>query len=141
MNIIWKRPDGSIAVTHLTNEAVSIEHEAAKLLERGDIPSDWDLVATAIELPTDRHFRDAWTWTTTEPVIDIDVQAAQEITKNRLRAARAPLLAQLDVDYMKALETGNGAAAIIEKKNQLRDVTKLVDGITDLEVLKGMGVE
>lgn len=57
--------------------------------------------------------------------IGINIEKAKEIQHNRWRAARTPILAALDVQYMQALEAGDTAAQalIVAKKNALRDVT------------------
>lgn len=75
-------------------------------------------------------------------MIKVNIEKAQEITKDRLRAERAPLLASLDVDYMRATEQGDTAkqATIAAEKQRLRDVTKLVNGVTDLQELKTIKV-
>lgn len=51
---------------------------------------------------------------------------ALEIKKDMIRAERAPLLAALDIEMMRAIESGNSAkqAEIAAKKQALRDVTK-----------------
>ena len=57
--------------------------------------------------------------------IGINIEKAKEIQRDRWRAARTPILAALDVQYMQALESGDTAAQalIVSKKNALRDVT------------------
>ena len=51
----------------------------------------------------------------------IDMAKAREIHKNNIRSARAPKLAELDVEFQKALETGASTTDIVAKKNALRD--------------------
>ena len=46
---------------------------------------------------------------------------AREIHKTNIRAARAPKLAELDVEFQKALETGASTTDIVAKKQALRD--------------------
>ena len=72
--------------------------------------------------------------------ITINFIKAQALTKDRLRAERAPLLAAQDVLFQRALETGKDATAIVKEKQRLRDVTKLVDAATTLDQLKGVTV-
>lgn len=71
-------------------------------------------------------------------MITIDFTKAQAITKERLRAERAPLLAAADVAFQRALEEGGDTAAVVAEKARLRDVTKLVDSCTALEELKAL---
>jgi len=57
-------------------------------------------------------------------MIRINMDKAKEIHKDRMREARAPLLAKLDVEYQRALEANSTTSDIVDKKNLLRDVTK-----------------
>jgi hypothetical protein len=59
--------------------------------------------------------------------IEADILKCKEIHLDKFRAARAPKLARLDVDYMKAIEVEDGvkASAIAVQKQELRDVTKI----------------
>jgi hypothetical protein len=59
-------------------------------------------------------------------MISIDMAKAAEIQRDRIRAARAPLLADLDVQFMRAVERGDQAeqARIAAEKQRLRDLTK-----------------
>jgi hypothetical protein len=76
---------------------------------------------SSLTVPTDRIFRGAWVLN--GDVIEEDMVKAKEIHKDNLRAERKPLLEALDVDYMRALEAGTGAAEIALQKETLRDVT------------------
>ena len=51
----------------------------------------------------------------------IDMAKAREIHKTNIRAARTPKLAELDVEFQKALETGASTTDIVAKKQALRD--------------------
>ncbi len=51
----------------------------------------------------------------------IDMAKAREIHKNNIRNARVPKLAELDVEFQKALETGASTTDIVAKKQALRD--------------------
>ena len=51
----------------------------------------------------------------------IDMAKAREIHKTNIRTARAPKLAELDIEFQKALETSADTSAIIAKKQALRD--------------------
>ena len=57
-------------------------------------------------------------------VITVDMDKAKEIYRNVLRSNRKHLLEQLDVDFMRAVESGNTAlqAVISAKKQELRDL-------------------
>jgi len=77
--------------------------------------------ASAATVPSDRHFRGAWSLSGS--VISEDMDAAKEIFKDKIREVRAPLLEAEDVVYMKALEASDtdAQAASVTKKNNLRN--------------------
>ena len=77
--------------------------------------------ASTAPVPSDRHFRGAWSLDGT--VITEDVTAAKAIFKDKIREVRAPLLDAEDVVYMKALEAddADAKAASVTKKGKLRD--------------------
>ena len=94
--------------------------------------------ASSLTLPSDRTFREAWTFN--GDAVEIDMAAARNIHKDNLRAERAPRLEALDVDYMKALEAGSGADAIATKKETLRNITDdaRVANAADADALKAL---
>ena len=51
----------------------------------------------------------------------IDMAKAREIHKTNIRAARTPKLAELDIEFQKAQETGASTTDIVAKKQALRD--------------------
>ena len=51
----------------------------------------------------------------------IDMAKAKEIHKTNIRNARTPKLAELDIEFQKALETGASTTDIVAKKQALRD--------------------
>lgn len=77
--------------------------------------------ASTATVPSDRHFRGAWSLS--DKVISEDITAAKVIFKDKIREVRAPLLAAEDVVYMKALEADDSSAksASVTKKAALRD--------------------
>ena len=54
-------------------------------------------------------------------IIKTDMAKAREIHKPNIREARTPLLAELDVQFQRALETGTSTTDIVAKKQALRD--------------------
>lgn len=68
--------------------------------------------------------------------IVVNVDKAKDITKDRLREEREPLLATLDIQYMQAQEAGSDTLAIVVKKQQLRDAPAQVDSMTTVDELK-----
>ena len=68
----------------------------------------------------------------------IDMAKAKEIHKTNIRLARAPKLAELDVEFQKALETSADTSAIVAKKQALRDAPadSAIESATDEAGLK-----
>jgi len=77
--------------------------------------------ASSATVPSDRHFRGAWSLSGS--VISEDMTAAKAIFKDKIREVRGPLLEAEDVVYMKALEAddADAKAASVNKKAALRD--------------------
>jgi hypothetical protein len=80
-----------------------------------------EIDAASATVPSDRHFRNAWSLSDT--VISEDLTAAKVLFKDKIREVRKPLLEVQDVAYMKALETSDNAAqtTAINAKTALRD--------------------
>ena len=68
----------------------------------------------------------------------VNMAKAREIHKTNIRKARSPKLAELDVEFQKALETGSSTTDIIAKKQALRDAPadSGIEAATDAEALK-----
>ena len=69
-------------------------------------------------------------------MITINIEKAKEITKEKLRADRKPLLEAEDVKFQRALETGADTTDIVAEKQRLRDITNDVDSMTTEAQLK-----
>jgi hypothetical protein len=70
--------------------------------------------------------------------IIVDINKAKDITKDRLRAERKPLLEAQDVAFQRALESNADTTAIVAEKQRLRDITNQVDTMTTVEELKAL---
>ncbi len=70
--------------------------------------------------------------------IIVDINKAKDITKDRLRAEREPLLLAQDVAFQRALEINADTSAIVAEKQRLRDITTLVDTANTVEELKAL---
>jgi len=94
--------------------------------------------ASTATVPSDRHFRGAWSLSGS--VISEDMTKAKEIFKDKIREVRAPLLDAEDVVYMKALETddADAKAASVTKKAALRDApaASAINNATTIAALK-----
>lgn len=132
MKIIYKTESG-IAIIHPTDEALALYSIDA--IAQKDVPAGVPYrIVNANEVPSDRTFRNAWK---DEGGIKVDMPKAVEITKDRLRAERAPLLDAQDVLFQRALESGADTSAIVAEKQRLRDITKIsVSTLDELKALK-----
>ena len=86
------------------------------------VDKDGNTIAAAdATVPSDRHFRGAWSLSGS--TITEDMDAAKVIFKDKIREVRAPLLVAQDVAYMKALEDDDASAQTAAKnaKKALRD--------------------
>jgi hypothetical protein len=72
--------------------------------------------------------------------IIVDINKAKDITKDRLRAERKPLLEAQDVAFQRALESSADTTAIVAEKQRLRDITTLVDTANTVEELKALEI-
>ena len=90
--------------------------------------------ASTATVPSDRHFRGAWSLS--GKVISEDMTKAKEIFKDKIREVRQPLLEAEDVVYMKALEADDASAktASVKKKKALRDAPA-AKAITDADTI------
>lgn len=79
------------------------------------------IAAADATVPSDRHFRGAWSLSGS--TITEDLTAAKVIFKDKIREVRTPLLAAQDIAYMKALEDDDSDAQTAAKnaKKALRD--------------------
>ena len=72
--------------------------------------------------------------------IQVNINKAKDITKDRLRDERKPLLEAQDVAFQRALEANEDTTAIVAEKQRLRDITNQVDSMTTVEELKQASV-
>ena len=73
--------------------------------------------------------------------IIVDINKAKDITKDRLRQEREPLLLAQDIAFQRALESNADTSAIVAEKQRLRDITTLVDTANTVEELKALEVK
>lgn len=77
-----------------------------------------------------RPLREAWTWATPDPIIDIDMPKSRDIHRHYMRRVRTPLLKELDIRAMRGED-------VEAQKQMLRDVTAdpAIDAATTPEQL------
>jgi hypothetical protein len=124
--ITYPQPNGQVAVVIPTGD-VSLaikdvpEGVEYKIVESVDIDNDY---FNAYEFDAELGAK-------------VNIEKAKAIHLDKFRAARAPKLAKLDIDFMKAVEANDEEkkAEIIAEKQALRDVT-LTPLPDDLEGIK-----
>lgn len=69
-------------------------------------------------------------------MITVNFEKAKELTKERLRKEREPLLVNLDIQFQRNLESGLDNKYVIDEKQRLRDLPSLVDNCNTIDELK-----
>jgi hypothetical protein len=114
MFITYPQPNGQVAVVIPTGDV----NDAIK-----DVPEgvEYKLVSS---LDIDNNFFNAYEFDK-EVGVKVNIEKAKAIHLDKFRSARAPKLAKLDVDFMKAVEANDEEkkTEIIAAKQALRDVT------------------
>ena len=128
--IIFQNDNGGVAVCIPTGE-LPIE----KVLEK-DAPSGAFIVDQGALPNHANDFFDAWVLNGKS--VEVSIEKAKGIQKQRLRAERAPLLAAQDVAFQRALEEGKPTDAIVAEKQRLREITNLVDPCTTLDEIRAV---
>ena len=70
--------------------------------------------------------------------LKINIDKAKNIWKDKIRVARKPKLEELDVEFVRAQETGADTSAIVAKKKELRDFPAQVDSATTTDEIKAV---
>ncbi len=125
MNVLIYNNGNGVSVVYPTGE-LSIEEVQAKDCPQGTIIDDSTLPS--------RDFRNAWELV--NGAVSVNFAKAKDLTKDKLRAERTPLLEAQDVAFQRALENSSDTSAIVAEKQRLRDITKQVDTATTLDELK-----
>ena len=75
-------------------------------------------------VPSDRTFRNSWV-TSKGKSVEVDLDKAKVIAKEKVREARVPKFQELDIAYQRADEAGDADAktAVVVKKQTARDAT------------------
>ena len=120
--IIYKTIDNGVVEVIPAKDYENKLEELAKIIVPVNQP--WNIVDSE-SIVEDNSFRDAWEYNS--DTISININKVKNIIKNRWRIARDKKFKELDVEFMRAVETNNTAVQqeIISKKQALRDVTKI----------------
>ena len=133
----YSTEDGKIAIYVPTAQALN-ESSMEDLLSATGVTENY-IVMSSADLPNaDSDFRDAWEIKSGTVVVSL--AKAKEITKQRLRIEREPLLQAQDVAYMRALEQGADTTDIVAEKERLRNITDAADDATTLAELRAISV-
>ncbi len=121
--IIWTEPSGQVAVLY---PVIPIE-DCIK-----DVPSGLDyFIIDEDDIPKNTFFERAWK--IVDGKIEMDITKAKEVHRQNIRNARQIKLAELDIEFQRALETSADTSAIVAKKKALRDAPadSAIDSATD----------
>jgi len=133
MMIIWNTPTG-IAVTRIAEgdpEVVAVEMQQHLV--------GWEILHIGdLAMPEDAESFDEVSFNPDVKVLETDIVKVRETTKKRLRRERTPLLAALDVQYMRAQEQGASTTEIVAEKQRLRDITNMVDTLNTVAELRAI---
>ena len=134
--IIYNQENGVMAIcVPALNCGLSIEAIAEK-----DVPTENFKIIERQDLDTlDEQFRNAWVCDTDlNPTICI--QKAKEVWREKIRQKRGPVLLDLDVQYMRALESNNDTSEIVQSKQELRDLPQNpdIESANSIEDLKNV---
>jgi hypothetical protein len=130
--ITYPQPNGQVAVVIPTGDVAA----AIK-----DVPNGYPYKIVS-SLNIDNDFFNAYEFDS-ETGAKLNSDKAKAIWKNKWRDARKPLLEALDIDFMKAVETGDTQkqAQIAAEKQALRDVTQTEIHGTTAEEIKSVWPE
>lgn len=76
-------------------------------------------------IPAEKTFRSAWKVNDGSSVVNINIEKAKDVWRNKIRSARIKPLETLDKEFMFALERGESTVEIAAKKQALRDAPAL----------------
>jgi hypothetical protein len=114
MFITYPQPNGQVAVVIPTGDI----NDAIK-----DVPAGVDYkIVESVDI--DNDYFNAYEFDA-ETGAKVNIEKAKAIHLDKFRAARAPKLAKLDIDFMKAVEANDEVkkTEIVAAKQALRDVT------------------
>ena len=122
--IIYTRPDNGISVVSIP---VDTDEVLAAAISRIGVEATNIQVVDGSIIQQDRTFRNGWVQSGASIIHDMSICRA--IWRDRMRFARAPKLAQLDMQYLRADEQGDilEKQRIASQKQELRDVTSHPD--------------
>lgn len=117
MIILHPQHDNKLAVTSLSVDQHDLPAELSKSITQYMIVDTLDII---------NDFFDAYEYDPVRGAV-LNIKKAKNIKIDQFRCARKPLLAQLDISFMRAVEASNEVerCKIALIKQQLRDVTDI----------------
>ena len=127
--IIYTQENGNMGVC-IPNPKLDINFVKEKDCPNGII------VDTSVVENLDKDFFDGYEIVNNNPVIN--VSKAKIIWKEKIRLARKSALEKLDIEVMKAQESGSDITDIVNEKQILRDLPVDVDNASTVDEIKNV---
>ena len=130
-NIVYTQNDFLVVMSLSDKCSLTVEEIQAK-----DVPDGvTSYIVDHSSLPTDTDFQNAWVYK--DGKVEVDLAKAKEVHKEYIRRERKEKLAALDIEFQRALETGD-TSAVVAKKQALRDATadSAIDAATSVAELR-----
>ena len=147
-NIIWKKPNGELAITTIVNPDIDEKEESQKLmLDQNHI--GYEVIGYNVNIPKEMHSRDfRKSWDLVDGALVVNLAKAEEEKIAEIRTKRNNALSSLDISYMKALEKNDTSLMqkIALQKQALRDLPSNLDlssikSVSDLKSLNPKEIE
>ena len=93
-------------------------------IAKKDVPEgETYYILNTTDVPTDNIYWEAINYHPSQG-FTYDIAKAKEVQKGLIRTAREPKLQELDIQFQRALETGESTSDIVANKQKLRDATE-----------------
>ena len=132
-NIVYTQNDFLVIMSLSDKCGLTVEEIQAK-----DVPDGvTSYIVDHSSLPTDTDFQNAWVYK--DGKVEVDLTKAKEVHREYIRRERKEKLAALDIEFQRALETGD-TSAVVAKKQVLRDATadSAIESATSLAELRAL---
>ena len=132
-NIVYTQNNILVVMSLSDKCGLTVEEIQAK-----DVPDGvTSYIVDHSSLPTDIDFQNAWVYK--DGKVQVDLAKAKEVHREYIRRERKEKLAALDIEFQRALETGD-TSAVVAKKQVLRDATadSAIESATSLAELRAL---
>ena len=126
--IIWTEPSGQVAVLYPIEAIENCIKDVPDGLSYHIVEDD--------DIPKNTFFERAWK--IVDGKIEMDIVKARDVHRENIRIARQEKLAELDIEFQRALESSADTSTIVAKKQALRDAPadSAIESATDEAGLK-----